>query len=153
VIFFLKKNAIPIYIFSFFMIMPLHAVLPVLPLIRDELHASYSEISFFVAGIGIIRLVLAFPSGYLVDRFDKKKMMLFSMPNILIIDIGSPGSVGRLIGINRIFADSGYLIGSVAIGVILDHIGFRMPVYVVAGFGAFTLITIACFIRNKPADL
>ena len=74
----MEKKALPIYIFSFFMIMPLHAILPVLPLIRDELQASYSEISFFVASIGIIRLLLSFPSGYLVDRFDKKKMMLFS---------------------------------------------------------------------------
>jgi hypothetical protein len=30
-----------------------------------------------------------------------------SMTNILITDIASPGSVGKLIGINRIFADSG----------------------------------------------
>ena len=121
----LRKKALPIYIFSFFMIMPLHAVLPVLPLIRDELHASYSEISFFVASIGIIRLVLAFPSGYLVDRFDKKKMLLFS----------------------------GYLAGSVSVGMILDSFGFSVPVYVVAGFAAFTLVMIALFIHNRPVDL
>ncbi|MDF1590927.1 MAG: MFS transporter [Desulfobacterales bacterium] len=392
----MRKKALPIYIFSFFMIMPLHAVLPVLPLIRDELQASYSEISFFVASIGIIRLVLAFPSGYLVDRFDKKKMLLFSgalsvtglllmsfshsiyqlilsrifigtssilctitilvvlselaganskammmsmnnvihnaggiiapvfagflsglhnwrlpfivnaafiglsmvmivltvpslksttantikepgskknnllplgfgaeilrlipvfglsifvffyrsglrhnlipfyakdvfhistealgfyisltgmvamisifvsghladrygrkavlmpavivsalaaaalllpeglnplliacilvgtgaiinsMPNILITDIASPGSVGKLIGINRIFADSGYLVGSVSVGMILDSFGFSVPVYVIAGFAAVTLVMIAFFIHNKPVDL
>jgi MFS family permease len=75
-----------------------------------------------------------------------------SMPNILITDIASPGSVGKLIGINRIFADSGYLVGSVSVGMILDSFGFRIPVYVVAGFAAFTLVIIALFIHNRPAD-
>jgi len=75
-----------------------------------------------------------------------------SMPNILITDIASPGSVGKLIGINRIFADSGYLVGSVSVGMILDGFGFRVPVYVVAGFAAFTLVIIALFIHNRPAD-
>lgn len=60
------------------MIMPFHALFPLLPLIRDEISASYSQISIFLASLGIVRLVLAFPSGLLADHFDKKKVLLFS---------------------------------------------------------------------------
>lgn len=60
------------------MIMPLVGLLPVLPMIRHEIHATYSEISIFIACLGIVRLVFAFPSGLLADRFDKKKILLSS---------------------------------------------------------------------------
>jgi FSR family fosmidomycin resistance protein-like MFS transporter len=73
-----KKEALPIYLFSFFMIMPLHALFPLLPLIRNDLNASYSQISIFLASLGLVRLVLAYPSGYLADRFNQKKILFAS---------------------------------------------------------------------------
>ena len=69
-----KKKALPLYVFSFFMIMPFHALLPLLPLIRDEISASYSQISIFLASLGIVRLILALPSGFLADHFNKKNV-------------------------------------------------------------------------------
>jgi DHA1 family multidrug resistance protein-like MFS transporter len=74
----LKKEALPIYFFSFFMIMPLHALFPLLPLIRNDLDASYSQISIFLATLGLVRLGLAYPSGYLADRFNQKKILFAS---------------------------------------------------------------------------
>ncbi len=74
----MKKKALPLYVFSFIMIMPFHALFPLLPSIRDEINASYSQISIFLASLGIVRLSLAVPSGFLADHFNKKKMLLFS---------------------------------------------------------------------------
>jgi predicted MFS family arabinose efflux permease len=73
-----KKKALPLYVFSFIMIMPFHALFPLLPSIRDEINASYSQISIFLASLGIVRLSLAVPSGFLADHFNKKKVLLFS---------------------------------------------------------------------------
>ncbi|MHC4753115.1 MAG: MFS transporter [Planctomycetota bacterium] len=74
----MNKEAIPLYTFSFFMIMPMHVLFPLLPMIRDEINASYSQISIFLASLGIVRILLAFPSGLLADRFNQKKILLFS---------------------------------------------------------------------------
>ena len=74
----MKKEALPLYLFSFFMILPLHALFPLLPLIRDDLNASYSQISIFLASLGLVRLLLAYPSGYLADRFNRKKILFVS---------------------------------------------------------------------------
>ena len=71
----MKREALPIYLFSFFMILPLHALFPLLPLIRNDLNASYSQIAIFLATLGLVRLGLAYPSGYLADRFDQKKIL------------------------------------------------------------------------------
>ena len=75
---YLNKEAIPLYTFSFFMIMPMHVLFPLLPMIRDEISASYSQISIFLATLGIVRILLAFPSGLLADRFNQKNILLFS---------------------------------------------------------------------------
>jgi predicted MFS family arabinose efflux permease len=75
-----------------------------------------------------------------------------SMPNILISDTAPSDSLGRMMGINRIFADSGYFLGAIIVGNLLDHFGFRIPLYVVVGFSVFTL-TLACFcVQNKPIE-
>ena len=60
------------------MILPLHALFPLLPLIRNDLNATYSQISIFLASLGLVRLLLAYPSGYLADRFNQKKILFAS---------------------------------------------------------------------------
>jgi predicted MFS family arabinose efflux permease len=75
---YVNKEAIPLYTFSFFMIMPMHVLFPLLPMIRDEVGASYSQISIFLASLGIVRIFFAFPSGFLADRFNQKNILLFS---------------------------------------------------------------------------
>jgi DHA1 family quinolone resistance protein-like MFS transporter len=73
-----NKKALPLYVFSFIMIMPFHALFPLLPSIRDEISASYSQISIFLASLGVVRLSLAVPSGFLADHYNKKNVLLFS---------------------------------------------------------------------------
>ncbi|MBW2441768.1 MAG: MFS transporter [Deltaproteobacteria bacterium] len=74
----MNKKALPLYVFSFIMIMPFHALFPLLPSIRDEIGASYSQISIFLASLGVVRLSMAVPSGLLADHYNKKKVLLFS---------------------------------------------------------------------------
>ena len=63
---------------SFFMIMSLSALFPVLPAIRDEINASYSQIAFFVATVGVVRVFGALPSGWMADRFNRKIILVAS---------------------------------------------------------------------------
>jgi len=118
-----KKKAILLYLFSFFMIMPMTAVIPVLPMIRDELNASYSQISIFVACLGIVRIVLAFPSGSLVDRFDRKKILILSglLSLIGLLILSSSHTIFHLI-VSRVFIGSGSIISVIAISVLISQI-------------------------------
>jgi predicted MFS family arabinose efflux permease len=74
----MNPAALPLYLYSFFLIMSVMAVFPVLPEIRSSLGVSYSQISFFVGTLGVVRLVLAYPSGFIVDHLDRKKVLVFS---------------------------------------------------------------------------
>ena len=60
------------------MIMSVMVLFPLLPEIRAELGASYSEISVIVASLGLVRLLLAIPSGFIADRYGKKKLLVWS---------------------------------------------------------------------------
>jgi len=183
-----NRKALQIYLFSFLMISPLHAVLPVLPLIRDELQASYSEISFFVASIGIIRLVLAFPSGYLVDRFDKKRMLLFSgclgiaglllmslshsiyplllsrilmgtssiLSNITIVvilaELAGDDSKARMMSMNNVIHSAGGIVAPVFAGYLSACYNWRLPFVLNAVFIALSMGMISLAIPSmKPA--
>ena len=119
----MKKKAIPVYLFSFFMIMPVTAVIPVLPVIRDELNASYSQISFFVACLGIVRIVLAFPGGFLVDKFDRKKILLMSslLSLIGLLILSSSHTIFHLI-VSRVLIGSGSIISVITVSVLLANI-------------------------------
>jgi predicted MFS family arabinose efflux permease len=118
-----KKKAIPIYLFSFFMIMPIIGVVPVLPVIRVEIGASYSQISIFVACLGIVRILFAFPSGFLADRFDRKKILLLSgflsVSGLLILSFSR--TIFHLI-VSRILIGTGSIICTVTILVVLAQI-------------------------------
>ena len=64
--------------------------------------------------------------------------------------MASPGSVGKLMGINRIFADSGYFVGTILTGMIMDHFGFKVPLFVVAGLALLTILVTIAYIHNRP---
>lgn len=116
----MKKKAVPLYLFSFSMIMPIIAVIPLLPMIRDEISASYSQISIFVACLGIVRILFAFPSGFLADRFDRKKILLLSgflnVSGLLILS--SSRTIFHLI-VSRILIGTSSIICTVTILVVL----------------------------------
>jgi len=105
------------------MIMPIIAVIPLLPMIRDEISASYSQISIFVACIGVVRILFAFPSGFLADRFDRKKILLLSgfltVSGLLILS--SSRTIFQLI-VSRILIGTGSIICTVTILVLLAQI-------------------------------
>lgn len=104
------------------MIMPVVGVFPVLPLIRDDLGVSYSQISVFVASLGIIRICFAFPSGVLADRFDRKRILLLSGLLSLsgLILLSYSGSIYELI-LSRILIGAGSILSSITILVLLSQ--------------------------------
>ncbi|MBW1999326.1 MAG: MFS transporter [Deltaproteobacteria bacterium] len=114
------KTILPLYIFSFFMIMPVVGVFPVLPLIRDDLSISYSQISIFVASLGIVRICFAFPSGVLADKFDKKKILLLSALLSLsgLILLSFSHSIYQLV-FSRVLIGAGSILSSITILVLL----------------------------------
>jgi len=75
-----------------------------------------------------------------------------SMPNVLISDLVSPDVYGRVMGLNRMFADSGYFVGTIAAGVLLDQFGFKMPLYGIAGYAAVMMVVVGFSVSNKPAS-
>jgi MFS family permease len=92
-------------------------------MIRDELNASYSQISIFVACISIIRIFLAFPSGLLADRFDRKKILLLSgFLNVGgLLSLGFSRTIFHLI-VSRILIGIGSIICTITILVVLAQI-------------------------------
>jgi MFS family permease len=72
-----------------------------------------------------------------------------SMPNILISDLVPPTLFGRVMGINRIFADSGYFLGTIVVGILLDHFGFNMPLFGIAGYAFVMILLVLVFIPGK----
>ena len=76
-----------------------------------------------------------------------------SIPNILISDLVPPNVFGRAMGLNRTFADSGYFLGTLSAGILLDQFGFRIPLYCIAGYAAVMMVLTCLTIKNKPADL
>jgi MFS family permease len=79
--------------------------------------------------------------------------VISSMPNILISDLAPPGSVGKIMGANRVFADSGYFFGTVITGAILDHFGFRSPLFVIVGVAVMTIVVTVLYVHNKPSEV
>jgi len=55
-------------------------------------------------------------------------------------------------GINRMFADSGYFLGSIVAGSLLDHFGFKIPLYFIAGYAGVVLILTGFSIHNKAVN-
>lgn len=109
-----------------------------------------SGISFSMIAVIVLLLPREWNPLLMACTFVGMGATINSMPNILISDVAPPSSIGRMMGINRMFADSGYFLGAIIVGNLLDHFGFRIPLYVIVGFSVFTL-TLACFsVQNKP---
>ena len=119
----MKKEAIPVYLFSFFMIMPLAGLFPVLPAIRDELNASYFQISVVVAAVGVIRVFFALPSGVLADRFNKKNILLLSGGFCVmgLIILACAQNVFQLV-VGRILIGVSSIVCNIAVLVVLAQI-------------------------------
>jgi len=183
----LKKKAIPLYMFSFIMIMPLAGLFPVLPMIRDEIHASYSQISLFISIIGIVRLLLAVPTGFLVDRFDKKNILRCSgffclcglialstahtisqlivsrmfigassiICNLTILvalsELAGTNDKGATISMNNVLHNAGAILGPALTGFLASYYNWRIPFLVLAGLVLLSMIMVEVTIpRQSP---
>jgi len=183
-----KKKAIPLYLFSSFMIMSNQALFPVLPMIRDEISVSYSQISIFVASLGIVRLFLAFPCGFLADRFDKKNLFLLGgflnvsglvflsyshtifqlivsriligaglvIVNITIMvvlaQMAGPNSKGAMISMNNVIHSAGGIISPALAGILAGRYNWRLPFLVFAGLILLSMIILAETFTDQRSD-
>ena len=105
------------------MIMPLAGLFPVLPAIRDEINATYFQISVVVATVGVIRVFFALPSGVLADRFNKKKILLLSGVLCIagLIILACAQNVLQLV-VSRILIGASSIVCNIAILVVLAQI-------------------------------
>ena len=117
------RKAIPLYVYSFFMIMSVMVLFPLLPKIRTELDASYSEISVLVATLGLVRLLLAVPSGFIADRYGKKKILVGSAASAVLglVLIGTAQGLVQMV-LGRALIGISSIISTVSIVVILAGI-------------------------------
>jgi MFS family permease len=161
------------------MIMSGGALGPVLPMIRDEMSASYSQISIVIACLGIVRIFLAVPSGVLADRFDKKKILLvggfLSIGGLLglsfsqtifqligsriligagqiisqittmvtLVHMASPNAKGAMLSINGAAHSTGGIISSALAGILAGWYNWRLPFQVIAVLIFLSMITMA----------
>lgn len=105
------------------MIMAIVAVSPLLPMIRDEINATYSQISIFVASLGVIRLLCAFPGGYFADHFDRRKILVLSGLTCILglVVMSFAQSLFQLI-VSRILIGASSIVANITILVILSQI-------------------------------
>jgi len=68
------------------------------------------------------------------------------MPNILISDLVPGATLGRMLALNRIFSNSGYFVGAIITGSLLDYFGFRIPLFFILCFALFIFILALFFI-------
>ncbi|HSH70867.1 MAG TPA: MFS transporter [Deferrisomatales bacterium] len=114
------RKAVPLYVYSFFMIMSVMVLFPLLPEIRGELNASYSEISVLVATLGLVRLLLAVPSGFIADRYGKKKILVGSAASAVLglVLIGTAQGLVQMV-LGRALIGASSILSTVSIVVIL----------------------------------
>ena len=105
------------------MIMPLSGLVPVLPVIRNDISASYSQIAFFIAVLGVVRVVFALPSGILADRFNTKFILFlsgcFCVVGLIILSLSH--NIYQLI-LSRVLIGISSIVCNISILVVLARI-------------------------------
>ena len=72
-------NYLKVWIANFMMYFSFYFVTPLLPLyLRDVYHADKAMIGLVLSGYSVAALAIRFFSGYIVDRFSRKKILLIS---------------------------------------------------------------------------
>ena len=57
-----------------------------------------------------------------------------------------------MLGLNRVFADSGYFLGTVAVGALLDGFGFGVPILMISGYALLTLVMVLVFMKSGRGE-
>lgn len=72
-----EGNYLKVWIANFMLYFSFYFVTPLLPLyLRDVFHADKAIIGLVLSGYSVAALVIRFFSGYIVDRFSRKKVLL-----------------------------------------------------------------------------
>lgn len=135
---------------------------------EDKLGLSTSQIGLGLGAISFVGLGLAYPSGWLVDRFGRKtvivpstiitgvSMLIFAWmptfgwfmvgcitwaaaagiagpaPSAYAADMAPPGMNAAAMGFYRMLADTGYIVGPLALGLGTDVIGAEQSLVITA---------------------
>lgn len=82
-------NYLMVWIANFLMYFSFYFVTPLLPLyLRDEFGADKAMIGLVLSGYSVAALVIRFFSGYIVDRFSRKKVLLISYASFALFFAG-----------------------------------------------------------------
>ena len=82
-------NYLKVWVANFMMYFSFYFVTPLLPLyLRDVYHADKAMIGIVLSGYSIAALVIRFFSGYIVDRFSRKKVLLIGYSSFALFFLG-----------------------------------------------------------------
>ena len=82
-------NYLKVWIANFMMYFSFYFVTPLLPLyLRDVYHADKAMIGLVLSGYSVAALAIRFFSGYIVDRFSRKKVLLISYAAFALFFLG-----------------------------------------------------------------
>lgn len=84
-----KGNYLKVWMANFMLYFSFYFVTPLLPLyLRDVFHADKAMIGLVLSGYSIAALVMRFFSGYIVDRFSRKKVLLIGYAAFALFFLG-----------------------------------------------------------------
>lgn len=82
-------NYLKVWVANFMMYFSFYFVTPLLPLyLRDVYHADKAMIGLVLSGYSIAALAIRFFSGYIVDRFSRKKVLLVGYASFALFFLG-----------------------------------------------------------------
>lgn len=82
-------NYLKLWIANFMMYFSFYFVTPLLPLyLRDVFHADKAMIGLVLSGYSVAALAIRFFSGYIVDRFSRKKVLMISYASFALFFAG-----------------------------------------------------------------
>lgn len=82
-------NYLKVWIANFMLYFSFYFVTPLLPLyLRDVFHADKAMIGLVLSGYSIAALAIRIFSGYIVDRFSRKKILLISYASFALFFLG-----------------------------------------------------------------
>ncbi len=82
-------NYLKLWIANFMMYFSFYFVTPLLPLyLRDVFHADKAMIGLVLSGYSIAALAIRFFSGYIVDRFSRKKVLMIAYASFALFFAG-----------------------------------------------------------------
>lgn len=82
-------NYLKVWIANFMMYFSFYFVTPLLPLyLRDVFHADKAMIGLVLSGYSVAALAIRFFSGYIVDRFSRKKVLMIAYASFALFFAG-----------------------------------------------------------------